>query len=112
MVGSIGGFNPAAFAATTGLTRNKPAAADTGAADTVTTPTAKDTFLAYMKETPAQRMVDSWLKAHGLDQKKLDAMKPEDRDAVMKQMKDDIEQQLKTQTEQKAQKAQMVDITV
>ncbi|MDR3527527.1 MAG: hypothetical protein P4L57_09625 [Rhizomicrobium sp.] len=104
MVSAIGGFNLATYAATTALARNKTATAtdDTGLAAPTPT-TAKDDFLAYMKKTPAQRMEENWLRAHGLSEEKLAAMSPEDRAKVMKEMKDDIEQKLKTQTEQKAQ---------
>jgi len=110
MVSSIGGFNPAAFAATSGLARNKAVgSADDSALAPPSAPSAKDTFLAYMKESPAQRMEDNWLKAHGLDEKKLAAMTPDQRAAVMKQMQTEIADALKTQTEKKAQN---VDITV
>ncbi len=48
----------------------------------------------YMKETPAQRIEDMWLQAHGLSEKKLAAMSPKQREAVMKQMADDIKKQM------------------
>ena len=110
MVDSIGGFNMAAFAATTGLARKKAAESSDTLSQSVAskTPSAKDTFIDYMKKTPAQRMEENWMKAHGYDEAKLAAMSPAERDKVMKQMKDEIEQALKTQTEQKA---QHVDIT-
>jgi hypothetical protein len=114
MVDSIGGFNVAAFAASSGLARKKAAESSDSlsqspASTTASTaPTAKDTFLNYMKKTPAQRMEENWMKSHGYDEKKLAAMTPDERAKVMKQMKDQIEEALKTQTEQKAQR---VDIT-
>ena len=55
---------------------------------------AVDEFLAYMKKTLAERMADAWLAAHGLDRDKLKAMKPEDREAVLKQMAEELKQQL------------------
>jgi len=55
---------------------------------------AVDDFLAYMKKSLAERMADAWLAAHGLDRDKLKAMKPEERDAVLKQMADELKQQL------------------
>jgi len=111
MVGSISAFNPAAFAASNALARTKTAAAaeDSGLDPSSQTTSAKDTLLAYLKKTPAERMEDNWLRAHGLDAEKLAAMSPEDRAAVMKRMKEDIEDKLKTQTEQRA---LQVDITV
>lgn len=105
MVGSVGGFNPVNFAATAGL--NRPAQTQTSL-DSATQPSASDTFMSYMKESPAQRMVDNWLKAHGLDKDKLAAMSPEDRAAVMKQMQQEIKDQLQQQTEAKG---TVVDLT-
>jgi acyl-CoA reductase-like NAD-dependent aldehyde dehydrogenase len=55
---------------------------------------AVDDFLAYMKKSLAERMADAWLAAHGLDRDKLKAMKPEQRDAVLKQMAEELKQQL------------------
>jgi acyl-CoA reductase-like NAD-dependent aldehyde dehydrogenase len=55
---------------------------------------AVDEFLAYMKKSLAERMADAWLAAHGLDRDKLKAMKPEDREAVLKQMAEELKQQL------------------
>ena len=55
---------------------------------------AVDEFLAYMKKSLAERMADAWLAAHGLDREKLKAMKPADREAVLKQMAEELKQQL------------------
>ena len=62
---------------------------------------AVDDFLAYMKKSLAERMADAWLAAHGLDRDKLKAMKPEERDAVLKQMAEELKQQLQQATAQK-----------
>jgi hypothetical protein len=43
-------------------------------------------------------MADAWLAAHGLDRAKLKAMKPEDREAVLKQMAEELKQQLQEAT--------------
>ena len=59
---------------------------------------AVEEFLAYMKKSLAERMADAWLAAHGLDRAKLKAMKPEDRDAVLKQMAEELKQQLQAAT--------------
>lgn len=107
MVGAIGGFNIANFAVNSGLARQKTAAAsDTASLDQITKPSAKDVFLDYMKKTPAERMQDAWLKAHGLTKEKLEKMSPQEQKAVMKQMQDDIERSLK----EDAQKPTKVDI--
>jgi hypothetical protein len=63
---------------------------------------AKQDFLDYAKETPQERMEDNWLRAHGLDRKKLAAMNAKDREKIMRQMKQEIEQALQRQTENKA----------
>jgi hypothetical protein len=60
---------------------------------------AVDEFLAYMKKSLAERMADAWLAAHGLDREKLKAMKPEQREAVLKQMAEELKQQLQQATE-------------
>lgn len=60
---------------------------------------AVDDFLAYMKKSLAERMADAWLAAHGLDRDKLKAMKPAERDAVLKQMAEELKQQLQQATE-------------
>lgn len=110
MVDSIGGFNAAAFVASTGSVRKKAAESSDSLSQSAAsnTPSAKDTFLDYMKKTPAQRMEENWLKSHGYDDAKLAAMTPDERAKVMKQMKTEIEETLKTQTEKKA---QHIDIT-
>jgi hypothetical protein len=59
---------------------------------------AVDEFLAYMKKTLAERMADAWLAAHGLDRAKLKAMKPDQREAVLKQMAEELKQQLQQAT--------------
>jgi len=63
---------------------------------------AADEFLAYMKESPAERMADAWLASHGLTREKLKAMTPEQRDAVEKQMAKDIKDQLEQQASDKS----------
>jgi hypothetical protein len=60
---------------------------------------AVDDFLAYMKKSLAERMADAWLASHGLDRDKLKAMKPDERDAVLKQMAEELKQQLQQATE-------------
>ena len=60
---------------------------------------AVDEFLAYMKKSLAERMADAWLAAHGLDRDKLKAMKPDQREAVLKQMAEELKQQLQQATE-------------
>lgn len=59
---------------------------------------AVDEFLAYMKKSLAERMADAWLAAHGLDRAKLKAMKPGEREAVLKQMAEELKQQLQQAT--------------
>ena len=60
---------------------------------------AVDEFLAYMKKSLAERMADAWLAAHGLDRDKLKAMKPAEREAVLKQMAEELKQQLQQATQ-------------
>lgn len=102
MVGSIGGFNPTIFTASVALNRNSSSSASQSSAPTkAANNSAADEFMTYMKKSPAERMEDTWLKAHGLSKEKLAAMSPKDREAVMKQMKTDIENNLKEQANTK-----------
>lgn len=75
--------------------QNMPTGTGTGGIAKTDEPTGAQEFLDYMKESPAQRMEDKWLRAHGLTKEKLDAMTPAQQKAVMDQMKHDIEQQMK-----------------
>jgi acyl-CoA reductase-like NAD-dependent aldehyde dehydrogenase len=68
------------------------------------TNSAADTFLDYMKQSPAERMADSWLAAHGLSKEKLAAMTPAQRDAVLKQMAKEIKDQVAQAAQQKTDK--------
>ena len=63
---------------------------------------AEESFLDYMKESPAERMIDRWLTSHHLTKEALAAMPQAQRDALEQQMKDDIEQQIKRAAEDKA----------
>ncbi len=64
--------------------------------------TAKQIFLNYMKESPAERLEDAWLASHHLTRKDLEAMSPEKRQAIEKQMAQDIKNQIKQATDKKA----------
>ncbi len=109
MVDSIGSFSATNYAASVGLTRtaNKSDTNLVGSTE-AKQPSAAETFKKYMAKSPAERMVENWLKAHKLDEEKLKAMKPEEREAVMKQMHAEIEQNLKNQTEKKG---DILDVT-
>ena len=76
------------------------AAARGGASSSATrTPpkSAVEDFLNYMKESPAERMADSWLAAHGLSKEELAAMSPERREAVLRQMAKELADRAKQQ---------------
>ena len=60
------------------------------------------TFLNYMKETPAQKLEDAWLAGHHLTHKDLEKMSPEERTKIEKEMAADIKEKLKEQTEKKS----------
>jgi len=82
------------------------AAAPRSAATSAVTKTnsAVDDFLNYMKESPAERMTDTWLAAHGLSKEKLAAMSPEKREAVLKQMAKELQDQVTQATRDTAEK--------
>jgi hypothetical protein len=109
MIGSVGtGFNAAAYVANAGMKQKTTSTGVDNSIASASKPDAKAEFQKYMKMTPAERMEENWLRAHGLSKEKLAAMSSEDREKIMKQMKDDIEKKLKDDSEQKATK---VDIT-
>ena len=72
-----------------------PKAASATKSATAKSDQATQDFLAYMKETPAQRLEDAWLASHHLTRKDLEAMSPEQRKAIEKQMETEIEAQIK-----------------
>jgi hypothetical protein len=63
---------------------------------------AEQQFLNYMKEPPTQRMVDAWLKSHGLTRQELEAMPPDKRAAIEKEMANDLRQQIEKEAANKA----------
>jgi hypothetical protein len=60
---------------------------------------AREEFLEYMKKTPAERMQEAWLKAHGITKEEFEAMPPEEKQAITDQMKQEIEDKLQKQAE-------------
>jgi hypothetical protein len=56
-------------------------------------------FTNYMKETPAERMQDTWLQAHGITRQQFDAMSPEEKQKIVDEMKQDIENKIKQKME-------------
>ena len=48
------------------------------------------TFLAYMKKSPVERWVDSWLAARGLTKEAFDALPPDEHEALAKEMAEDL----------------------
>lgn len=59
-------------------------------------------FLAYMEKSPAERMRDTWLKAHGLSEDDLKAMAPAEREAVEQQIAADIKAQMQEDAQEQA----------
>ena len=50
----------------------------------------EETFLAYVKKSPVERWIESWLKSHGLTKEEYDALPPERHDALAKEMAEDL----------------------
>jgi hypothetical protein len=59
----------------------------------------EQTLLDFMKESPGQRMIDEWLKAHHLTEQELQKMPAQQREAIEKQMAQDIENAVKQKAE-------------
>jgi hypothetical protein len=49
-----------------------------------------ETFLSYMKKSPAERWVESWLAARGLTKEEFDALPPDRHEALAKEMAEDL----------------------
>ncbi len=50
----------------------------------------EQTFLAYLKKSPVERWVESWLAARGLTKAEFDALPPDKREALAKEMAEDL----------------------
>ena len=74
-------------------------AQDVGTGLDIGSDTVEQQFLDYMKKSPAERMVDAWLQAHHLTRKDLEAMPPEERDAILKEMARDIKAEVEQKVE-------------
>ncbi|HWA49171.1 MAG TPA: hypothetical protein VG742_12900 [Dongiaceae bacterium] len=55
-------------------------------------PSPEETFLAYMKKTPAERWVESWLAARGLTKEEFEALPPKEHEALAKEMAEDLKE--------------------
>jgi len=83
----IGSNNPASY--------QPPAASGSSSAADSFGANAIQNFENLMKESPAERMVDQWLKDHGLSKQALAAMPPAKQAAIMKEMAKDIADEIK-----------------
>ncbi|MFA4993743.1 MAG: hypothetical protein WC521_00325 [Bdellovibrionales bacterium] len=79
------------------------------AATTVASPTtpqsddaALQELIDYFFESPAQRIVDNWLKAHGITKEQFDAMSPEQQEALRRQMAEDIRDKCEKRAEERS----------
>ena len=76
-----------------------PVSAGDTADTTSTADSATQDFTNYMKETPAQRFQDSWLKQHGISQEDFNNMSPAEQQKLLEQMKQDMEERMKSSTD-------------
>jgi hypothetical protein len=53
-------------------------------------PSPVETFLAYMKKSPVERWLESWLAARGLTKEEFDALPPDQHEALAKEMAEDL----------------------
>ena len=75
-------------------TGGSAAGSATGASDPV------KAFTAFMNETPAQRMQDSWLQEHGVTPDQFASMSADDKQKILDQMKRDMEERMKEKASQ------------
>jgi predicted flavoprotein YhiN len=83
------------------LPGNSPSATTTNASGSSasTGDGAVQQFMNYMKETPAQRLVNAWLQQHGISPQQFAAMSAADKQKIINEMKTDIENELKQKME-------------
>lgn len=55
----------------------------------------EETFLAYMKKTPIERWVESWLASKGLTKEEFDALPQDQHDALAKEMAEDLKEAMR-----------------
>lgn len=80
-----------------------------GAATGPTTDTAAVTdFLAEAKKTPAERIRDEWLARHKMTKDDLNAMPPEQREAIEKEIAEELKRKL---TGQDAKRGAVMNLT-
>ena len=58
-------------------------------------PSPEQTFLTYMKKTPVERWVESWLASRGLTKEEFNALPQNQHDALAKEMAEDLKQALR-----------------
>lgn len=96
-ISGIGSYSPSSY---------QPSSAAGGASSSM--PSFADAAAAFDKaanESPMERMVDAWLKAHGLTKESLAKLPPDKQQAIMKEMAKDIADEMKRQATQKASSA-------
>jgi hypothetical protein len=54
-------------------------------------------FLDYAKETPVQRMFDSWLASQHISKDQYNAMTPEEKQKLVDEFKEQLKQRLKSE---------------
>ena len=50
----------------------------------------EQTFLSYVKKSPVERWIESWLAAHGLTKDAFDALPADRHDALAREMAEDL----------------------
>ncbi|HEY1096636.1 MAG TPA: hypothetical protein VGF14_05295 [Alphaproteobacteria bacterium] len=67
-------------------------------------------FTEYMKKSPAERMMDDWLRAHGMTKEEFDALGPEEKQKILEEMKQDIEEKMKEKAAEGAAPGSFIDL--
>ncbi len=74
-----------------------PASSETRASPQVDDAALQE-LIDYFFESPAQRIVDNWLRAHNITKEQFNAMPPEQQESIRRQIADEI----KKRTEDRA----------
>lgn len=67
-------------------------------------------FTEYMKKSPEERMMDDWLRAHGMTKEEFDALGPEEKQKILEEMRQDIEEKMKQKAAEGAAPGSFIDM--
>ena len=76
-----------------GATGAAVASAATGGTKPKDDPTAD--FMAFMNQTPAERLQTLWLAQHGISKEKFDSMSPEEKQKLVEKLQQEMKEEMR-----------------